>query len=228
LNLSQIILHAWEMCLLPLAVLNWVRGWRRIRRARKFLLSEPVSFSGILVLLRRADIVDSSLFVLYYREALSAGLLNSLKKQEVCVINVRRDINVAHLSVWKTSAQHGRLNKKSKKKHLALSTADWGSHPALHGKFVAMTWCRLHKNAVGQSLPEDGIRDVTLLRVSTERFWRTVRVSSMSHGSPVKHMSTRMVTLTSKMSDLVTDAFRYVVCDILVLSSALPTEATDM
>lgn len=43
-------------------------------------------FSGVLVLLRRAGIGDSSLFVLCYRETLSAGLLNSLKKQEVYVI----------------------------------------------------------------------------------------------------------------------------------------------
>lgn len=43
-------------------------------------------FSGILVLLRRAGIGDGSLFVLYYRETLSSGLLNSLNKQEVYMI----------------------------------------------------------------------------------------------------------------------------------------------
>jgi hypothetical protein len=82
--------------------------------------------------------------MLYYRETLSAGLLNSLKKQEVCVINVRRDINVAHLSVREAiarSVKHSRL----------------ASQPALHGKFVTMICRRFHNSAVGQPLSEDGI-----------------------------------------------------------------------
>jgi hypothetical protein len=44
-------------------------------------------------------------------------------------------------------------------------------------------------------------RDATLLRWSKERYWRTVKVSWILHCSPMKHTSTRMVTLTSNTSD---------------------------
>jgi hypothetical protein len=45
-------------------------------------------------------------------------------------------------------------------------------------------------------------RDVALLRASTESYWREIRVSWMPHGSPMKSISTWMVTLTSKLSDV--------------------------
>jgi hypothetical protein len=54
-------------------------------------------------------IVDSFLYVLHHREALSNGLLNSLKKEEESAINVRRDVKVGHLYMQKKfSAPHGR------------------------------------------------------------------------------------------------------------------------
>lgn len=40
-------------------------------------------------------------FALRHREALCTGLLNSLKQQEVCVVNARGDVNTAHLFVRK-------------------------------------------------------------------------------------------------------------------------------
>jgi hypothetical protein len=62
----------------------------------------------VLVLLWGDSIVESFLFVLHYRETLSAGLLNSFKKQEAFAINVRRDVKVGHFYVQKKSARHGR------------------------------------------------------------------------------------------------------------------------
>jgi hypothetical protein len=67
------------------------------------ILSKPFTVLAVLLLLWRKNIVQSSMIVLHLRQASSAVLLNSRKKQEVCAINVPRDINVAHLSV-----QHGR------------------------------------------------------------------------------------------------------------------------
>jgi hypothetical protein len=64
----------------------------------------------VLVLLWGDDSVESFLVVLHHQGALSAGLLNSLKKQEVCerLINARRDVNVKRLFVRKKfSEQHG-------------------------------------------------------------------------------------------------------------------------
>jgi hypothetical protein len=57
------------------------------------------------------------------------------------------------------------------------------------------------KMQLSQRLSEDGTARRYALGGCAERYWRTIRVSSMSHGLPMKHISAWMVTLTSKMSD---------------------------
>jgi hypothetical protein len=39
------------------------------------------------------NVLESFLFMLHHQETLPTVLLNSLKKQEVCMINVQRDMN---------------------------------------------------------------------------------------------------------------------------------------
>jgi hypothetical protein len=58
-----------------------------------------------------------------------------------------------------------------------------------------------YKMKLSQPLSEDGTARRCALGGSGERYWRTIRVSWMSHGPPMKHISAWMVTLTSKMSD---------------------------
>jgi hypothetical protein len=62
------------------------------------------------VLLWRDNTVESFIFVLHHRHTSSTVLLYNSKKQEVCVMNVRRDVNVEE------SVRTGGNNKKSKKK----------------------------------------------------------------------------------------------------------------
>jgi hypothetical protein len=89
IKLSQMVLHNWEICLLPLATLNWVTWWRRVRRITKGLLS-------------------NLLFFWWFFPCCGETSSRVLKKQELCVINVRRDVNLAHLFVQKMVVQHWR------------------------------------------------------------------------------------------------------------------------
>jgi hypothetical protein len=69
---------------------------------------------------------QSFLFVLHDRETLSAGLLNSPNKQEACVTNGKRDVNLEHLLVRnKLSVQHWRQWNKAEEV-CDFSTTDWG------------------------------------------------------------------------------------------------------
>jgi hypothetical protein len=52
---------------------------------QKVFVIKTVYTSGGFVLLWKDTNVQSSVFVLRHKETLPAGLLNSLKKQEVCV-----------------------------------------------------------------------------------------------------------------------------------------------
>jgi hypothetical protein len=79
MEFSHIFLHISENYSLPLATLNQVTIWRRIRRIRK-CLSKLFTLLVVLMLLWADNTVESFLFVLHQRESLSTGLLNSLKK----------------------------------------------------------------------------------------------------------------------------------------------------
>jgi hypothetical protein len=94
---SHIVLHNREICMLPLAILKWDTRWRRMRRIIKCLLSKPLTFLGINVLLWRHNIIESVPFVMDHRGTLSTGLLNSLRKQEVCDKRAMRRKNSAHI-----------------------------------------------------------------------------------------------------------------------------------
>jgi hypothetical protein len=100
---------------------NKTTSWRRIR---KCLLSKPLKLLVILVLLWRDNIVESFLFVLYQRQTVSPGLLNSWKKQEVCVINVRSDANVAVRTGEVFGAEREAVTR-SPRKVCEFSTMDW-------------------------------------------------------------------------------------------------------
>lgn len=63
---------------------------------------KTITILTVLVLMWRDNIAESFLFVLLHREPLSAGLSDSLRREEVRLINVRRDINAAHLFVGKS------------------------------------------------------------------------------------------------------------------------------
>jgi hypothetical protein len=65
--------------------------------------------------------------VLHHQETLSAGLLNSVKKEEACVINIRRGINVTHLSVqMDLFVQHPRQRQEVHENCTMFSTTDLG------------------------------------------------------------------------------------------------------
>jgi hypothetical protein len=53
----------------------------------------------VLVLMWRRSIVRGFLFLSHHRQIPSTSLLNSLMKQKVCMINVRWDVNAAHVTV---------------------------------------------------------------------------------------------------------------------------------
>jgi hypothetical protein len=76
---TQFVLHTWEMWLLPLATLDWLARWRRIRRIRKRLSSN--TFTLLVVLYHGGETVSSSLmFMLHHREALyTAGQCGCLQ-----------------------------------------------------------------------------------------------------------------------------------------------------
>jgi hypothetical protein len=76
----------------------------------------------VLVLLWRHNIVDS-FHSCCTIETLSAELLNSFKKQEVRVINIRKVVNVAHLFVVVGAA--GEAVTRNGRKHVSFSTTDW-------------------------------------------------------------------------------------------------------
>jgi hypothetical protein len=48
MHLSQIVLHTWKFCLLPLATLNNVTRWHRIRRMRYCVCQNFVHFGSFL------------------------------------------------------------------------------------------------------------------------------------------------------------------------------------
>jgi hypothetical protein len=52
------------------------------------VLSKPFTLLVVLVLLWRESAVESFQFMLHHQETVSTGLLNSLKREEVCVINM--------------------------------------------------------------------------------------------------------------------------------------------
>lgn len=131
----------------------------------------------ILLLLWRENMVDSFLFVLHHRQILSTGLLNSLKKLEVCLINVRSRCNT------------GGNSKKSKKKWDRL-----GSQLALLRKSIMVTYFDTKCSWVSHHR-EMKWREVMVLRGSMER------VSQMSHSPPMKHTSIWMTVLRSKVID---------------------------
>jgi hypothetical protein len=53
MRLPQTGLHTWKNYFLPLATLNYITGWRRIRLIRKCLLSNAFTVLAILLLLWR-------------------------------------------------------------------------------------------------------------------------------------------------------------------------------
>jgi hypothetical protein len=61
----------------------------------------------ILVLLWRDNIIESWPFLLHHRQTLSTGLLNSLKKQEVCLIHPWRNANTSVLRLRKVRGPQG-------------------------------------------------------------------------------------------------------------------------
>jgi hypothetical protein len=93
------VLHTLGKLFVTLGNIELTR-WRRIRRIRK-CSSNPFSVLLVLVLLWRENIDDSFLFLLHHQETQSTALLNSLKKQEVCVINVGRQVNSSVLLLRK-------------------------------------------------------------------------------------------------------------------------------
>jgi hypothetical protein len=96
MKLSQIILYDLKMCLLPLATLNRITRWRPIRRYTFY--SSGYSFVHV----GRQYHQEISVHDAPSRDAIYRPV-KRMRKQEVCVINVRRDVNKAHLFVGKKS-----------------------------------------------------------------------------------------------------------------------------
>jgi hypothetical protein len=69
---------------------------------KMFIMKTFYSSDGSCVAMERQYLQKLSLCVSPLRDIV-CEILNSLKKQEVCVINVQRDINVEHLFIWKKS-----------------------------------------------------------------------------------------------------------------------------
>lgn len=86
---------------------------------------KTISILAVLVLMWRENIAGNFLFVLPHREPLSAGLSDSLRKEEVRLINVRRDINAAHLFVRKSlSLPRGRQQQRVQENCVTFSSTD--------------------------------------------------------------------------------------------------------
>jgi hypothetical protein len=168
---------------------------------RKCLLRKHFILLVVLVLLWRDNTVQSFLFVLHHPETLSTRLLNSLKKQEVCVINVLRGINPASIlteeavdaarvairrSPWKSVQQSAKQTEVSK--------------PGLHGISVVMLCHFRTKCSWVSHCWKMKQQDIKLPQESIQCYWRTIWASWMLHGSPMRHISTWMVTITRKVS----------------------------
>jgi ABC-type spermidine/putrescine transport system permease subunit II len=87
------------------------------------LLLKAFTLLVVLVLLWRDNIIDS-FHSCCTIETLSAELLNSFKKQEVRVINIRTVVNVAHLFVIVGAAWEAVT--RTARKRVSFSARDWG------------------------------------------------------------------------------------------------------
>jgi hypothetical protein len=86
--------------------------------------------------------------MLHHPETQSTGLINSLKKQELCVLNVRSDVNVRN----RLSGQQEGNNSMCKKKCATFSTTGWALKRHCLGNLSFL--CKMK---VRQPLSEDGI-----------------------------------------------------------------------
>jgi hypothetical protein len=87
---------------------------------------------------------------------------------------------------------------RSPRKGVRLLDREWGLNQ--HCMNTLPGWLVSIQNVVEQPLSEDGTVRRFCLAKGTARHWRIVRVSRMAHGSPMKHVSTMVLTLTSRMS----------------------------
>jgi hypothetical protein len=68
--------------------------------------------------------MEMFLFMLHQQGTLYTRFLNSVKRQELCVINVRRDVNVAHRIRAVEAVEHGRQKQETEEKVCQFSTTD--------------------------------------------------------------------------------------------------------
>jgi hypothetical protein len=108
-----------------------------------FIIKTFYSSSGSCVAVERQYRREFSICVSPLRDTI-CQLLNSLKKQEVCVINVQRDINVHHLFIWKKPVCLTRQEQEVQEKVCDIWHNRLGSQPALHGQSVIRACCCCH------------------------------------------------------------------------------------
>jgi hypothetical protein len=133
---EKIVLHSWEICLLPLATLSSATRWRHIRRMRMCYQNLSLFWRFFLFC---GETMSSGVFCSYCsigRHYLPA-CYNSLNKQEACLINVWWDVNVVNLFL-----QHAEtITRKVREKACNVSHVRLGYQPELHWKSVVIT-CR--------------------------------------------------------------------------------------
>jgi hypothetical protein len=104
-------------------------------------------------------------------------------RKRMCVINIRRGINIAHLFMRNNLlVQHRRQWQQVHEKCVTFSTTDWGWKI-----YITMT-CSFHTKCTWvshcQIVKQQGLM---VLQGSVEHYWKTVQVSWMSRSSSMKH-----------------------------------------
>jgi hypothetical protein len=158
-----------------------------MRRMERCLLSEPFTLMVVLMLLWRQSILQGFVCVLRHRETLSAGLLNSLKEQEVCVcvcVCVRdkrvkgRKLNAFVRTEEFAGAARDAITKSPRK----------SVRPLVQQIGVAVRTARKAEAAAAAAVGRWSSESLRFCDgVSTERCWRTVRVLNVTWFSNETH-----------------------------------------